>query len=519
MNSLVGTSLQGGKYTLDQELGRGGFGVTFKAIHHYLGQVVVIKTLNESMHLNPDFPRFQRLFQDEARRLALCMHPHIVRVSDFFVEAGWPYMVMDYIEGETLQALVLPGKALSEATAIYYIRQVGEALKVVHEKGLLHRDIKPANVIRCQGSHQVVLIDFGIAREFTPDSTQTHTNMLSEGYAPLEQYLIKEKRTPASDVYGLAATLYTLLTAQIPTPAVIRDRQPMPSPREIQPTLSVAVNQAVMRGMAVEARYRPTTVEEWLSLLPDLLFEPNDNLTPSSLVTHTAATIPLFREEQAQVEGESQETVLAPLSRRLGLSFAVVGGMVAIATGLAIAGTIWYQSRQPTAIPTQQPSSIPITQPTNNTTNPSPQDLEQNKDSSQKGSEPVENRNSTPTTRKTIRNLLPRKSDTPVQKSPAPVRESPSPTVNSSPHSVNTAPRPNSQTSPPVPKPTPTSSPAASNPPEQPKETPPPTTEPSPASESVNQPIEKPENTPPPLQAPQPKKAEPDEAEVNSSEN
>ncbi|HBL14871.1 MAG TPA: serine/threonine protein kinase, partial [Cyanobacteria bacterium UBA11162] len=218
MNSLVGKTLQGGKYTLERELGRGGFGVTFKATHHYLSQVVVIKTLNESMHLDPDFSRFHRLFQDEARRLALCIHPNIVRVSDFFVEAGWPYMVMDYVEGQTLQTLALQGQPLSEAIAIHYIRQIGEALKVVHQKGLLHRDVKPANIIRRQGTHDVVLIDFGIAREFSPNSTETHTNMLSEGYAPLEQYLTKEKRTPASDVYGLAATLYTLLTAQIPTP-------------------------------------------------------------------------------------------------------------------------------------------------------------------------------------------------------------------------------------------------------------------------------------------------------------
>ena len=212
MNLLVGKTLQGGKYTLEQELGRGGFGVTYKATHHYLDQVVVIKTLNESLQLHSEFPRFQHRFQDEAKALALCLHPNIVRISDFFVEAEWPYMVMDYVAGSTLQALVFPGRPLDEATAIYYIRQVGEALKVVHQKGLLHRDIKPANIILRQGTQEVVLIDFGIARGFNTDSTQTHTNLVSDGYAPLEQYLVKEKRTPASDVYGLAATLYALLT-------------------------------------------------------------------------------------------------------------------------------------------------------------------------------------------------------------------------------------------------------------------------------------------------------------------
>lgn len=319
MNSLVGKSLQGGKYTLVEELGKGGFGVTFKATHHFLEQTVVIKTLNESLNLHPDFARFQRLFQDEARRLALCSHPNIVRVIDFFVEDGWPYMAMDYVPGPTLQAVVFQGKPLSEATAIGYIRQIGEALKIVHKNGLLHRDIKPENILlrtpinantppiatasnagrglRIKGSNadnglnvnsetktaaEVVLIDFGIAREFSANLIQTHTNMVSDGYAPLEQYLIKEKRTPASDVYGLAATLYTLLTAKVPTAAVIRDRQPMPTPRELQPQISAALNEAVMRGMAIEARYRPASVDEWLSLLPDLQLE-NSNVTTKSL--------------------------------------------------------------------------------------------------------------------------------------------------------------------------------------------------------------------------------------------
>lgn len=84
MDALIGKTLQGGKYTLNAELGRGGFGITFKATHHYLNQVVVIKTLNEALRNDRNFPEFQRKFQDEARRLAMCVHPNIVRVSDFF---------------------------------------------------------------------------------------------------------------------------------------------------------------------------------------------------------------------------------------------------------------------------------------------------------------------------------------------------------------------------------------------------------------------------------------------------
>ena len=282
MDALIGKTLQGGKYTLEQELGRGGFGITFRANHRYLGQPVVIKTLNESLRQQPNFAEFDRKFQDEARRLASCVHPNIVRVSDFFVEDGQPYMVMDYIAGQNLGDVVGSNNPLPENLAIVYITQIGAALKVVHQKGLLHRDVKPQNIILRQGTHEVVLIDFGIAREFTPGATQSHTNMVSDGYAPPEQYFAQGKYTPATDVYGLAATLYTLLTAQVPVAAILRTSQPMPSPRDLQPQLSAAVSSAVMRGMTVEAQNRPASVDEWLSLLQG---QPHGAASPNTLAT------------------------------------------------------------------------------------------------------------------------------------------------------------------------------------------------------------------------------------------
>lgn len=292
MNILVGKTLQRGKYTLDQELGRGGSGITFRATHHYLGQVVVIKTLNEAAQKDPNFSELTRKFQDEARRLALCVHPNIVRVSDFFLEDGLSYTVMDYIPGQTLHEVIFPNRPLLEATAIHYIRQIGAALEVVHQNGLLHRDVKPQNIMLRQGTDEVVLIDFGIARELTSD--QTHTSMISMGYAPVEQYFTHGNRTPATDVYGLAATLYALLTAQVPVASILRDRQPMPEPRHLRPELSAAVNQAVMRGMALDARYRPSTVGEWLTLLPDV--KVLSNMVPDSpTAAATVAVSPRYR--------------------------------------------------------------------------------------------------------------------------------------------------------------------------------------------------------------------------------
>ncbi|MEH2394375.1 MAG: protein kinase [Nostoc sp.] len=372
---LAGTILQDGKYTLIQEIGRGGFGITFKATHRYLGQEVVMKTINERLRQHPDFAKFERQFQDEARRLATCIHPNIVRVSDFFVEAGLPYMVMEYIPGETLtDAFVLPGIPMPEATAIHYIRQIGAALQVVHNNGLLHRDVKPDNIIQRLGTQEVVLIDFGIAREFNGSVRQTHTGMVSEGYSPIEQYLTQAPRTPATDVYGLAATLYALLTAQVPMPALLRDREQMPSPRELQPHLSAAVNQAVMRGMAVESRFRPATVAEWLQLLPG----DGVNMTPEALATYAVPTVNLSAQQAALIgkttqnrlhkssvlvqpnPGIAKDTVVA---KKLGSSKIFIGigvALVAATAGFGITRILPKSQPQPTAKPLfEQPTQKP----------------------------------------------------------------------------------------------------------------------------------------------------------------
>lgn len=267
MSSLIGKRLQGGKYKLEKVLGRGGFGLTFRAHQTYLDQVVVIKTLHESFWSAPNLNDLQRQFQDEARRLALCSHPNVVRVSDFFIEDNLPYMVMDYIPGRSLADIVSTDGQLSEAMAVGYVQQIGKALQAVHSKGLLHRDVKPQNIMIHELTGEAVLIDFGIARELTQNPAQTHTSIVSEGYAPIEQYMPKAQRSAATDIYGLAATLYTLLTGETPVAAVLRDRTPMPPLQQLRTDVSESVAGAVTYGMQVELKDRPQAVIRWVNSL------------------------------------------------------------------------------------------------------------------------------------------------------------------------------------------------------------------------------------------------------------
>ena len=255
--------MQDGKYVIERKLGHGGFGITY-LVRDKKGNLVVIKTLKDVDRDSPDFDKCQQDFVNEALRLKGCQHPNIVKVYELIKEGDLWGMVMEYIEGEDLSSL----SKLPESKALRYIQQIGEALTVVHNNGLLHRDVKPQNIMVRSGKSEAVLIDFGIAREFTPDVTQTHTALWTPFYASPEQYNPRARRGAYTDVYGLAATLYKLLTGQEPESAVSRAIGcPLALPQQLNPNISDVVNQAILHGLELNPENRPQSVQEWLQLL------------------------------------------------------------------------------------------------------------------------------------------------------------------------------------------------------------------------------------------------------------
>jgi serine/threonine protein kinase len=266
-----GQALFGGRYLIEGKLGEGGIGITFLA-RNQSSQLRVIKTLKEEILNNrswkPHREKLRQDFRDEAVRLAVCRHPHIVQIENIFDENNLPCIVMEYIEGEDLGKRLRQSGIVSETEALLYIKQIGEALTIIHRKGLLHRDIKPRNIMIRNGKLEAVLIDFGIAREFIPGVVQRHTVYRTPGFAPPEQYQLEAPRGEYIDVYGLSATLYTLLTGVIPTSAEDRIRNiPLKEPLQFNPHISDRVNLAILEGMEMRSQFRPQSVQEWLELL------------------------------------------------------------------------------------------------------------------------------------------------------------------------------------------------------------------------------------------------------------
>ena len=297
----TGQQLQGGKYVIQGVLGQGGFGITYKARHVSLNHHVVIKTPNEYLQYEPDYHKYVARFIEEAQilaRLSRDPHPSIVGVHDLFQEGIISCLVMNFVEGKNLFELVRRRGAIPEAKAVRYIRQIGEALIVVHQAGLTHRDAHPGNILLRQ-NRRAVLIDFGIAKELIP-STDTSTGAVgNKGFAPYEQ-LHRGSREPNVDVYCLAATLYYALTGQCPTKGLDRKlyQEPLIPPQRIVSGISTQVNQAILKGMELEPKDRPQSMQAWLKLLeePRVVAPPPANQTFWQLFrtasTRKAKTIP-----------------------------------------------------------------------------------------------------------------------------------------------------------------------------------------------------------------------------------
>ncbi|MHC5736643.1 serine/threonine protein kinase [Nostoc sp.] len=274
MTWVSGQKLHRDRYEIKQDLRQENFAITYLAEDRH-GKNVVIKTLDSNL-LNPlsdeDRDRLKSGFADESRKLAICKHPNIVQVIDTFEEGDLKCMVMEYIQGDNLAKIVQPRGFLPEKEAVDYIQQIGKALIAVHKEGFLHRNVRPENIILRSGTHQVVLINFDLARRFVDNPVSSRGNLVDK-FTPIELYSNsprqQARRKPWTDIYSLAATLYFLLTGKLPESAIERqdNNKRLIPPKELNDKISDRVNQAILHAMELQPDNRPETVEDWLKEL------------------------------------------------------------------------------------------------------------------------------------------------------------------------------------------------------------------------------------------------------------
>ena len=265
-NLPTGTHLQNGKFTLGRVLGEGGFGITYLGAHRYLKRTVAIKELFPERAMRHgttvsvpdsqkgDFHMEKERVLDEARVISRLDSPHIVGVHDAFLENNTAYIVMEYLEGRSLQERIKAEGSLPPDEVHRIAIAACDGLIEVHRQGLLHRDIKPANIMLTRDG-RVVLVDFGSARTFAPGRTVRHTRILDPDYAAPEMYSTQARFGPYTDLFCLGGTLFHALIGHHP-PSVMDRLQGgsvnLEFPEPLQDALTAAIRQALQ--IAVEDR-------------------------------------------------------------------------------------------------------------------------------------------------------------------------------------------------------------------------------------------------------------------------
>ena len=281
------------EYRLDAVLGAGGFGITYRAYDANLNVYVAIKeylpgefaTRTEASTVVPksstdaqDYQWGLSRFLDEARTLARFNHPHLNRVHRFFEANGTAYMVLEYIDGETLAARLSREPRLPEDALLRLLEEVLSGLAVIHEAGYVHRDIKPGNLMLRAEDGSAVVLDFGAARQAVGQRSKSITSILTPGYAPIEQYDSKaEDVGPWSDIYALGMVAYKCISGtgdgELPD-AVTRGRTQRKGGADLASAAeagkgrySKALLEAVDWAIEVDEEARPQGVAAWSEAL------------------------------------------------------------------------------------------------------------------------------------------------------------------------------------------------------------------------------------------------------------
>lgn len=348
-----------GEYAVVDLLGEGGMGQVFKARHRSMDRIVALKVLAKAAVGSPDaVKRFQR----EVKAAAKLIHPNIVTAFDASKHDGTHYLVMEFVPGSDLSAVVKKHGPLPIAQAVNYTIQAARGLAFAHSKGVVHRDIKPANLL-VDGEGVVKILDMGLARLELDAAdagaghglTQTGQIMGTVDYMAPEQAFDTSKADAKADVYSLGCTLYRLLTGgnvfggdTLMQKLLAHREQPAPSLRTVRPDVSADLDAIYLRMMAKQPQDRPTMTELIAELEALDRGEPTTNFVPTSIAKDSQSGS-LFAVKPITTSGrEPQNTIslVTPATKPAGrgkkppTNRLVIGAAAAGAAALCLWGII-----------------------------------------------------------------------------------------------------------------------------------------------------------------------------------
>src|SRR5438105_20842 len=276
---------QVGNYDLVEKIAEGGMGVVYKGRHRQTGQIVAVKIVPPHMTSNAIFIK---RFEQEYHAAKALDHPNVVKALEFGRDAGTPYLVMEFVEGESLGQKLERSHHLSEAEAIKVIGQVAQGLHKAHKLGLIHRDVKPDNILLTPGG-QVKLVDLGLVKEVDADLNLTRTNrgLGTPHFMAPEQFRNAKNADVRCDIYSMAATMYMMVTGELPFKAcgpldawMKKINNEITAPSKLMPGLSERVDWAIRRSMSADPTQRPASCREFIE---DLTGHSTRKITTASL--------------------------------------------------------------------------------------------------------------------------------------------------------------------------------------------------------------------------------------------
>jgi serine/threonine-protein kinase len=377
-------SLVAERYRLEEVVGRGGMSTVYRATDETLGRTVAVKMLLPT--LAEQDPTYSARFEREARAAAALSNSAVVTVYDTGVDDGSHYLVMEYVEGESLEEILRRGRPLEINEALRIALRVADALAAAHAAGILHRDIKPANVMVTEGG-AVKVLDFGIARRLDGTTiTQVASVVGTAAYMAPERAL-GEPGDARADVYSLGCLMYAMLTATPPfsgeiSAAVLHQQinaQPRP-PSTLRHGISPALDGLILSMLAKSPEDRPATaaeVHERIMRLPESSEATVPLAVPAAMTAETTAmTAATARLGAAGVPLRRRQPVLAD-HRRRAIVMAVLTALITLVAVALLAGggssgrpkTV-HRSIATTAPPST--TAAPATTPTHTAATPAP---------------------------------------------------------------------------------------------------------------------------------------------------